>query len=237
MTRITALTLVIFCVIISGCGINRHTSKYSFNDGYYRSKLNGRKYKKYYVVTGSDSIKVYPSNISRQLADTVKSVTFLFPPHIQPKDFKNKTFSSKNFDLDVISVIFKYRPRVPDYPPQLNTYFNGAFYAGYRKDSYILSYDNTPLHVANRQIIHHGYSFGGFAGLGSARIDEFVTLNRINYEYDGVVFTTGIASELDLDKINFVMLSGLDFLTDKNSHLWVNNQKIWIGIGIGLNLN
>jgi len=237
MNRVTASILVMICVIMSACGVNRHTSKYSFTDGYYHSKLNGRKYKKYYVVTGSGSVKVYPASISRQLADTVRSKTFLFPPHIQPKDFKNQIFRSKNFDLDVITVIFKYRPPVTDYPAQLNTNFNGAFYAGYRKDSYILSYNNTPLHVANRQIIHHGYSFGGFAGLGSARIDEFVTLRRIDYEYDGVVFTTGIASELDLDKINFVLLSGLDFLTDKNSHVWVNNKKIWVGIGIGLNLN
>ncbi len=229
--------LVILSVISSSCGINSHSSKYSFSDGYYISKLDGKKYKKYYVVTGSDSIKVYPASISKQLADTVRSITFLFPPHIQPKDFKNKTFSTQNFDLDLITVIFKYRPPVPDYPAQLNTNFNGAFYVGYRKDSYILSYNNTPLRVANRQITHHGYSFGGFAGFGAARIDEFVTLDRIDYEYDGVVFTTGVASELALNKINFVMLSGVDFLTDKNSKVWVNNKKIWFGLGIGLNLN
>jgi len=46
-----------------------------------------------------------------------------------------------------------------------------------------------------------------------------------------------VASELDLNKINFVILSGLDFLTDKNSYVWVNNKKVWIGMGIGLNLN
>ena len=68
-------------------------------------------------------------------------------------------------------------------------------------------------------------------------IDEFVTLRRIDYEYDGLVFSPGAATELDLNKINFVSLSGLDFLTDKNSHVWVNNKKVWIGIGIGLNLN
>jgi hypothetical protein len=110
------------------------------------------------------------------------------------------------------------------------------FYSN-RKDVYTLSYRNTPLHVANRKIIHHAYSFGAFGGIGAARIDEFVTLRRIDYEYDVALFTTGIATELDLNKINFVVLSGLDFLTDKNSHVWVNEKKIWIGIGVGLNLN
>jgi hypothetical protein len=237
MRRLIHLIIVFISIAIYGCGITEHSSKYSFTEGYYSSNLTGKENKKYYVVTGSDSIKVYPGNVRRQPADTVKSLTVLFPPHIRPKSFSPKTFRSHNFDLDVITVLFKYRPRVKDYPAQLNTNFNGAIYAGYRKDSYILSYTNSPLRVANRKITHRAFSIGGFAGLGSARIDEFVTLHRIDYEYDGVVFTPGIATELALNKINFVILSGLDFLTDRNSRFWVNDKKIWIGIGVGLNLN
>lgn len=238
MRRFITLIMAAICIELYGCGVTNHSSKYSFTDGYYTAKLDGNKhYKKYYVITGSDSIKVYPGDISRRIADTVKSLTVLFPPHIRPKDFLPKTFRAHSFDLDIITVIFKYRPAVKDYPAQLNTNFNGAIYAGYRKDSYILSYNNTPLRVANRKITHRAFSIGGFAGLGSARIDEFVTLQRINYEYDGVVFTPGIATELALNKINFVILSGLDFLMDRNSDVWVNDKKIWIGIGLGLNLN
>jgi hypothetical protein len=223
--------------IICGCSVTGSSSKFTFADGYYRSKLNGKKYKKYYVTAATDSIKVCPAHISMQLADTDKSITVLFPEHIQPVNFSKKTFTSQSFDLDVITILFKYRPPVKYYPAQLNTNFNGALYGGYRKDIYALSYRNTPLHVANRKITHHAFSFGAFAGIGAARIDEFVTLRRIDYEYDGALFTTGIATELDLNKINFVVLSGLDFLTDKNSHVWVNEKKIWIGIGVGLNLN
>ncbi|HEY5464052.1 MAG TPA: hypothetical protein VIJ95_12400 [Hanamia sp.] len=236
MRRIQKLFFIAwFSAIACGCSVTGNSPKFTFADGYYRTRLNGKKYKKYYVTTGTDSIKVYPAH--RQIADTNNSITVLFPEHIRPTNFSNKKFNSGSFDLDVITILFKYRPPVTDYPAQLNSNFNGALYAGYRKDTYILSYSNTPLHVANRKIIHHGYSFGAFAGLGSARIDEFVTLRRIDYEYDGVVFTPGVATELDLNKINFVILSGLDFLTDKNSHVWVNNKKVWIGIGIGLNLN
>ncbi|MGN6540894.1 MAG: hypothetical protein ACTHKY_08825 [Ginsengibacter sp.] len=237
MGKLISLVATFICMAICGCGITEHSSKYSFSEGYYSSKLDNTTYKKYYVVTGGDSIKVYPGDINRKVADTVKSLTVLFPPHIRPKDFSNKTFRSHNLDLDVITVLFKYRPAVKDYPSQLNTNFNGAFYAGYRKDSYILSYNNTPLRVANRKITHRAYSIGAFAGLGSTRIDEFVTLHKIDYEYDGVIFTTGIATELALNKINFSILSGLDFLMDRNRDFWVNEKKIWIGIGIGLNLN
>lgn len=229
--------IVLLAAIECGCSVTNNSSKFTFADGYYHTRLSGKKYKKYYVTTRTDSIKVYPAHISRQIADTVNSISVYFPQHLQPVSFVKKKFSSSNFDLDVITILFKYRPPVTNYPAQLNTNFNGALYAGFRKDTYTLSYSNTPLHVANRNIVHHGYSFGAFAGLGAARIDEFVTLQRIDYEYDGVIFTPGVATELDLNKINFVILSGLDFLTDKNSRLWVNNKKIWIGIGIGLNLN
>ena len=231
------LILICLAAFAFGCNVTCNSSKFAFADGYYRSKLNDQKKEKYYITSGTDSIKVYPPHISRELADTVKSITLLFPEHIRPVDFSKKQFSSQDFDLDVITILFKYRPPVKDYPGQLNTNFNGALYAGFRKDIYTVSYRNTPLHVANRKIVHQGYSFGGFAGLGSARIDEFVTLNRIDYEYDGALFTTGIAAELDLNKINFVIMSGSDFLMDRNSHVWVNDKKVWVGIGIGLNLN
>ena len=226
-----------FAAIACGCGVTGNSSKFAFGDGYYRTRLNGKKNKKYYVTTGTDSIKVYPAHINSHIADTINSITVFFPQHIQPVNFVKKKFSSSSFDLDVITVLFKYRPPVTDYPAQLNTNFNGALYAGFRKDTYTLSYSNTPLHVANRKIVHRGFSLGAFAGLGAARIDEFVTLHRIDYEYDGVIFTPGVATELDLNKINFVILSGMDFLTDRNSHVWVNDKKLWIGIGIGLNLN
>jgi hypothetical protein len=224
-------------VLAGGCDVTGSSSKFQFGDGYYRSRLNGEKNRKYYVTAGTDSIKVYPANISRQIADTVKSITVMFPQHIAPVNFSKKKFTSQNFDLDVITVIFKFRPPIKDYPGQLNTNFNGALYAGFRKDVYMLSYSNSPLHIANRKIIHNGFSFGGFVGLGSARIDEFVTLNRIGYEYDGVLFTPGVAAELGLNKINFILMSGIDFLADKNSHKWVNEKKVWVGIGLGLNLN
>lgn len=234
---ISALAIVYACTVAFSCGVTGSSSKFAFTNGYYRSKLTGKVLKKYYVVADEDSIKVYPPNIAARIADTVKSITVLFPSNKVPVDFAKRTFKSNAFDLDVITILFKYRPPVHDFPNQLNTNFNGALYAGYRTDSYTLSYENTPLHISKRKVAHLGYSVGGFAGIGTARIDEYVTLNRIDYEYDGAVLTTGIATELDLNKINFVIVSGLDLLTDRNSHTWVNERKIWIGLGLGINLN
>ena len=227
-----------FLVSITGCSVlDNNSSKYNFADGYYYSRLNKTKTAKYYVVTSSDSIKVYPSNVSRQIADTVKSITLLFPPRTKPSQFSNYLFKTQTFDVDVLTILFKFRPAVKDFPGQLNANFNGAFYAGHRTDFYKLSYRQTPLHIQNRNITHYGYSIGAFAGLGTARIDEYVTLNRINYEYDGAVITAGGAAIFGFNKLNFGINTGFDYLTDKNRHVWVNQAKPWIGLSIGLNLN
>ena len=234
---INPIFFVYASLLLYSCGVTGTLSKYNFANGYYYYELNSKKNEKYYVVTGSDSIKVYPRGNSRQIADTVKSITLLFPPNKKPADFMQYKFSSKGFDLDVISTVFKYRPAVNNFPGQLNTNFNGAIYAGYRTDDYFLTYTNTPLQVATGKIRHHGYSVGSFAGLGAARIDEYVTLNCINYEYDGTVITGGIATEFGFNKINFGLVLGLDYLTDKNRGVWVNEEMPWLGLSIGLNLN
>ncbi len=231
------VSLLGMLMFLSSCEVLNSSSKYNFIDGYYRTKFNTKKTAKYYVVASSDSIKVYPARARSGAIDTVSTITILFPPVQQSKSFKPVLFSSKSFDLDVFTILFKYRSPVQGFPGQLNTGFNGALFTGYRTDLYKLNYKQNPLHLAKRNIAHYGYSIGGFAGLGTARIDDYVTLNRINYQYDGAVFTVGLATELGVNKINFGLNYGFDFLTDRNRHAWINNGKPWLGIGIGLNLN
>ena len=223
--------------LFSSCEVLNNTSKFNFINGYYFSKLHTKKTRKFYVVTESDSIKVYPAVIASKQIDTISTITLFFPPNKKPSKFYEYSFRNATFDLDVFTIIFKYRAAVQGFPNQLSTGFNGAFFTGYRNDKYILKYAETPLHLAKRQISHYGYSVGGFAGIGTARIDEYVTLNRINYQYDGTVVTTGIAAEFGLNKINFGLVYGFDFLTDRNKQVWINNKKPWFGISLGLNIN
>ena len=40
-----------------------------------------------------------------------------------------------------------------------------------------------------------------------------------------------------LDKVNFGLNTGMDFLLDKQRKTWIYQSKPWIGISIGLNMN
>jgi hypothetical protein len=219
------------------CETLKQSSKYQFTEGYYNVKSGGDRIGKVYALTASDSIKAYRKiDLEREKIDTTKAILIAFPPQ-KPNGFQPHSFRRTTFDVDVLTVLFKYRPSVKGFPPQFNASFNGAAYFGYRTDTYKLSYSKTPMHVFNRRITHYGYSFGVFTGFGTARIDEYVTNNALSIEYDGLVNLTGVAVILAVDKLSFGITCGEDHLLDKNARLWVNNGMPWLGISLGLNLN
>lgn len=219
------LLFVSSLILFASCEVLNNSSKYNFIDSYYKYKLNTKSPVRYYVVVTGDSIKVYPERSGLKKIDTVSTVTIFFPPIQNSVSFKPASFRTDTFDLDVFTILFKYRSPVGEFPNQFNTGFNGALFTGYRTDVYNLSYKVNPLNLAKRIITNYGYSVGGFAGAGTARIDEYVTLNRINYQYDGVVITTGLAVEFAINKINFGINNGFYFLTDRNKYVWINNGK------------
>ena len=228
--------LLVTMFLFSSCETLKESSKYKFSDGFYKTVNNGHK-ETVYVLAGTDTMKEYtrPSLRSTKM-DTVKSVSLLFPAK-KTNDFKDRIFKQASFDLDVLTVLFKYRPPAGGFPPQFNATFNGAVFVGYRTDIYKLSYQETPLHDYKRRTSHYGYSMGLFTGLGTARIDEYVTNNALTIQYDGLVNLTGIAIILAADKLTAGITIGEDHLLDQNKNLWVNNRKVWIGLSIGLNLN
>ena len=162
----------LLCLGISACSSLKDTSKYFFKDGYYNYEVGNYKSKKQYVLVGSDSIKVYdPATLTSAKIDTVKSVIIAFPSKKKPLSFQNYEFRKRELDLDILTIVFKYRPGVSGFPNQLSQTFNGAFYAGFRSDVYQLSYRKNFLKIDERTITHFGYSLGAFTGLGTSRID------------------------------------------------------------------
>lgn len=230
--------LFLFILFGTGCQTLKEVPKYQLTEGFYTSRLYHKKLKKVYIVPTDDTIKIYSAKgLAKEHPDTLAALKIAFPAHNKPAAFENYVFSKNSFDVDVLSVLFKYRPSVSGFPRQFNTAFNGVVYLGYRSDLYRLSYRQTPLRIFRRFITHYGYSVGGFTGFGTERIDEYVTNNNLSIQYDGLVNLSGIAIIVGVDKLTFGLTAGTDHLLDKNHSVWLYQHKPWFGISIGLNLN
>lgn len=123
-------------------------------------------------------------------------------------------------DINIITIPFKIRPAEKNIPAQLNSNFSTALYIGKRKD-----HQKT------------AYGYGAFAGIGSATMNPLVTEQKIDYEYDGMVTTAGLAAIYNSRKLNVGLAIGADLLLDKNRAHWAYQGKPWIGLLIGIDLN
>jgi len=80
---------------------------------------------------------------------------------IDAKYGENQTLMIKSFDVDNMTVLFKYRPKILDFARQLNATFNGNLYLGYRIDRFKVHFKNTPL-GREREINHSTLTFWAF---------------------------------------------------------------------------
>lgn len=230
--------LLLLVVLIGGCKTVQESPKYSFTEGYYNSRLFQKKNKHIYVVPNEDTIKIFSAKKLSRSVDTTNALKIALAPNSKPASSNDYSFKKSSFDIDVLNILFKLRPSVRGFPPQLNNnILNGAVYFGKRTDIYKISYEQTPLGKYNRKTSHYGYSMGMFAGIGASRIDEYVTLNALSIQYDGFVNLLGLAVLLAVDKISFGLNAGVDHLLDKNRKLWIYQGKPWVGLSFGLNLN
>jgi hypothetical protein len=194
--------------------------------------------KRYYVDVKDESITLNPIGKTKAGWSTDTSTTSAISLSTNnPKDRQQIKFVNNSFDLDVMSIVFKYRPYTSGFPNQLNTNFNAAEFIGYRSDLYILSYDKNPLNAYHRRINHFAYSFGGFIGLGATQINPWVTNNNVQSEYDGFIMTKGIAALIGVGEFTFGAGLGFDHLLDKNRKVWIYQEKPWLGFTVGLNIN
>lgn len=231
------LLIIFLPLFFCNCEVLKQSSKKDFNEGFYKSRLFHKKLKKVYVVPEENLIKVYTEKGLDKI-DTAIAVKIAFPADQKPGDFKGYLFRKSSVDIDINSILLKYRPSVSGFPNQLHTsIFNGVFFVGYRNDMYELKYIENPLHIFKRNIRHYGYSFGVFAGLGTTPMNEYVTQNNIAIEYDGFVNVEGVAVILSIRKLNFGLNYGMEHLMDPNRGFWIYQGKSWVGLSVGLHLN
>jgi hypothetical protein len=236
MKIIKLLSLVTLLVSTYGCVPFDKIYSHDFNSGYFKLKSNGSKPEKIYLNLTEDSLFVYPvinKNKSVVLdtigirADKISSVS-------QGSSIYQSTFIKTSADVDLSTVIVKYRPAVANVQSQLNSNVNGILYAGFRKDFFRIKSHTSPLRDLNTFIRHTGFDFGFFAGIGITPVNPTVTMNRTTQEYDGIVFQKGISVFGTFENMSIGIALGFDNLLDNNKNIWIYNQKPWIGIVLGI---
>lgn len=234
------LLAFISLLLSTSCTSFQESAKYELNNGYYKVRAEGGEDQKVYVYINEDTLVAYPliEKVKPARLDTSSSAALAFPEVISSTNlYQPQIFHEYSFDLDVLAILFKYRPKSESLPRQLNTQYNGALYAGYRTDRYKVFYKPTPLGIADRSVTHYGYSVGLFSGIGTEAINPWVTNDKFPGEYDGMVWLNGVAAIVGINQFTFGLSVGIDYLLDSNRNIWIYQGKPWVGLALGLNLN
>jgi hypothetical protein len=238
----TFFFLLLLLSFTSACIRLEDSPKYQFVDGVYRAKIQGVPTARMYVEVEDDSIQLFPLLPAEKgvVIDSTQGVILLFPEQKAHDAFHRQhtySFQKPSFDLDLITIPFKYRSRSAGFPRQLKSSLEAALYVGYRSDTYRLLYRRTPLNLYERDINRYGFSLGLFTGLGSTDMSPWVTQDQIAYEYDGVIWTKGIAGMMAVNNFTVGVALGTDWLLDRNRRVWIYQSRPWVGLVFGLNLN
>lgn len=225
--------------MLCSCGLIRTTPKYEFANGYYRTKILGNEIKKVYVNNEEAFVMIYPLRKagSTFVIDTAQQKRLALPQEVGDSLLSQQVFHQSSFDIDFLTIPFKYRPRAGTVPRQFNTNLNGGVYLGYRNDNYVLRYRRDVFGKFHRKTTHLGFSFGAYTGLGGTAMNPWVTNDQIGIEYDGFIWTKGVTSIIGLDKFTVGLAVGWDHLIDRNKRFWIYEGKPWVGLAFGLNLN
>ncbi|CAN5567081.1 hypothetical protein BH23BAC1_BH23BAC1_32820 [soil metagenome] len=230
--QITILSLFIFLFL--GCNSLRETSKYEFQSARYYTSIIPSESNKVYVNVEEGTISIHNIEVKEGREEIVEIPNLIFTEN---KFQERELFHNPSFDIDFLTVPIKFLFARQDVPNQLTTNFQGVVYIGYRNDFYNVSYRNHPINGPERRIRHIGSSIGLFGGIGATAINPWVTQDAVQIEYDGVIFSRGLAWIVGFNHINVGIAVGLDYLLDRNRTVWIYQNRPWIGTAIGFNLN
>lgn len=207
--------------ILNACSSIKDSPKYQLSDGIYEFKQSPDKYRKAFVYV-NDTVSIFLKENPKERFTTDK--------------LKDQFFRKRSFDIDVMTIPFKYRPATGSIPRQLTTDFNGNIFIGYRIDRFRVSYTETPVGW-KQSGKHRAFSIGGFGGLGSTSVTSSTTNNQSTDEYSGVILTRGLAAMIGVNNLTVGVGIGWDYLTDRDKGIWIYQNKSWYGLTVGLNLN
>jgi len=195
------------------------TPRHRLSDGHYRLKESGSKAKKVFIQAADDTLVVYRDN----------------KLHEAPL-LENSKFIKHSFDLDLLSIAFKYRPSSMGFPRQLTADFNGSVYLGFRTDQFTKYSEQTPAGV-RKSIKHRAITIGAFGGIGSTAVTPWTTNYRTTDEYSALVINKGLTAMAGLNSLTVGLAIGWDTITDRDKNIWIYQNKPWYGVSLGLSIN
>ena len=198
-------------LLTSGCVSLGKLARHDFDSGFYKLKVNGVKPSRVYAKVAGDSVIVYPvSHFGTKEIPNTASSTGTRISRIKPDNyFYHSCFISNSLDVDLTSILFKWRHSMDDVPNQFSADLDVALYMGLRKDFYKIITSVSPIHEEKSYIRQIGFDIGIFAGIGSSPVNPTVTNNRISQQYDAMIFQKGLAVLFQLTKCQSDWLLGL----------------------------
>lgn len=225
----------IYLILLSGCVPFDKIHSHEFRTGYYDLKKKGEAPQKVYMELHDDSADMYPVITGKYKLPDTRKIEVIDLELVNPQNsMYDAVFRRTSLDVDLSTVLLKYRPSAGNVPPQLNANVNGSIYAGFRKDFFKLKSSISRLNEMSTSIRHAGFDFGVFAGIGITPVNPTVTMERTVQEYDGIVFQKGIAVFGSYENMSVGIALGFDNLMDRNRSIWIFNNKPWIGIMLGI---
>jgi hypothetical protein len=228
------ITILIIQVFAS-CNTLEKTSLHGLNSGYYTLKSDTIKSRGVYLDVTDEKIDIY-HHVKRQ-PDKKQFLTIPLNRITDSLIFNRMVFKKQSLDVDITSMLLKYRPSVYGLPAQLTTDLNMALYVGWRHDYFHLISKKDPLGRSYHKISSRGYDFGVFAGTGNTLISPFTTQNKRTDEYNGMIIQTGIAGFIESNAASFGLAVGYDYLMNPDRKIWIYTNKPWVGFVVGIALN
>jgi hypothetical protein len=219
--------------LFSGCSTLDKASMHGFTSGFYKTDSE-KGAKNVYIDVTDEKIDVYSRHKEKGIQEKFLSYSLktfdstLHTPLI---------FRKQSLDIDLTTILLKYRPSVYGLPPQLTSDLNLALYAGWRHDRFKTTIKTDALGKRHHKMTNLGYDFGVFSGPGTTPVNSSTTNNRTNHDYSAMIIQTGMAGFLESSMASFGFSVGFDYLLNKERKIWVYNNQLWVGFIVGIALN
>lgn len=229
-------TIVVFVVLagyMASCNTLEKASIHGLTSGGYLMRQRGEAPMDVYLDVTEEQIDVYRQSFGKPLKPVIFTIS------LKPGDSMSSrevVVKKQGLDVDITSILLKFRPSVKGLPAQLNTNLNLAVYAGWRRDFFRIRTSTDPLGKRYSRIRNLGYDFGVFAGPGTTAVGAFSTGNSRSDEYDGMVFQVGVAGFVESSMASFGLSIGYDHLLSPDRNVWIYRSKPWIGFIVGIGL-